>query len=155
MKKRKSSVKRAVSLILAAAMMAGVVTGCQEKGTESDGGKIKTALDVETKLTNTKLEGEIDDSKTTITTLLSFTPEPAGHGHPYIEGGPDWSIQPLIYDTLCDYATQPETEFKPVLLESYTWEDKVLTMKLKEGLMYSDGTPINADELINNMYMDL
>ena len=152
---RKKRMKRAVSLLLAAVMTAGLLAGCQGEENESDGGKIKTALDVETKLKDTKLEGEIDESKTTITTLLSFTPEPAGHGHPYVEGGPDWSIQPLIYDTLCDYATQPETEFKPVLLENYTWEDKVLTMKLKEGLMYSDGTPINADELINNMYMDL
>ena len=155
-------VKALVGTLLAVAMLSGTLTGCGKAGTGSEGGDSKgqateaeTALCVQTKLTNTKLEGEKDESKGTITTLLEFTPEPAGHGHPYVEGGPNWSLQPLIYETLCDYSSQPETTFKPQLLENYTWEDKVLTMKLKEGLKYSDGSDINADEVINNMYMDL
>ena len=153
-------VKSITGIMLAVAMMGTLLTGCGnaasgEGGGESGATEVETALSVETKLTNTKLEGEKDDSKKTVTTLLEFTPEPAGHGHPYVEGGPNWSLQPLIYETLCDYSSQPETTFKPQLLESYTWEDQVLTMKLKEGLKYSDGSEINADELLNNMYMDL
>lgn len=153
---KKKRVKALTGIFMVAVMLAGTISGCGNGG--GAGGSetaIKTTLDVETKLKDTKLEGEKDDTKTTFTTMLSFTPEPAGHGHPYVEGGPDWSIQPLIYEPLCDYSAVPEVEFRPQLLESYTWENKVLTMKLKEGLKYSDGTPINADELINDIYMDL
>lgn len=146
-------VKRITALVMSVILGTGMLAGCGS-GRDSEEA-VLTAMDVKTKLTDTKLEGEKDTDKDTLTTLLSFTPEPAGHGHPYVEGGPDWSIQPLIYDTLCDYSSQPETEFKPQLLESYTQEGKVLTLKLKEGLYYSDGSPINADELLNNIYMDL
>lgn len=153
--------KQLLGVLLAISLFGGTL-GCggPEKagnGSESAGGEsqVETALSVKTKLTNTKLEGQKDSSKKTITTLLEFTPEPAGHGHPYVEGGPNWSLQPLIYESLCDYSSQPETTFKPQLLESYTWEDQVLTMTLKEGLQYSDGSVINADEVINNMFMDL
>ena len=161
----KKGVKFIKRTLMAAAVAGMILTGCGNAasgsgGSEGGGGgesaeAIETALSVETTLTNTKLEGEKDENSRTVTTLLEFTPEPAGHGHPYVEGGPNWSLQPLIYETLCDYSSQPETTFKPQLLESYTWEDQVLTMKLKEGLQYSDGSEINADELLNNMYMDL
>lgn len=144
-------VKRLTAFMVSLMLGAGVFTGCGSDSEET----LLTAMEVKTNLSDTKLEGEKDTEAETLTTLLSFTPEPAGHGHPYVEGGPDWSIQPLIYDTLCDYSSQPETEFKPQLLESYTQDGRVLTLKLKEGLCYSDGSPINADELLNNMYMDL
>lgn len=153
----KRRTKKIMALLLTVALTGSMFAGCGKSAEAGNSGKeeVKIAMDVQTKLTNTKLEGEKDETKTTITTLLTYTPEPAGHGHPYVEGGPDWSIQPLIYESLCDYSAQPETEFKPQLLENYTWENQVLTMKLKEGLKYSDGSAINADELMNNMYMDL
>lgn len=143
--------RRLTGVFVTLTMLAGILGGCS--GQEAD--EMRLALDVQTTLSDTMLEGEKDDTKRSITTLLTFTPEPAGHGHPYVEGGPDWSVQPLIYDTLCDFSTQPETEYRPQLLEEYTKKDGALVLKLKEGLKYSDGTPINADELINNMYMDL
>lgn len=146
--------KKLITILLTATLIVTMVAGCGAGGGE-ESGRATTALEVETTLTNTKLEGEKDESKTQVTTLLTFTPEPAGHGHPIIEGGPDWSIRPLIYESLCDYSSQPETKFEPQLLESFTQEDKVVTLKLKEGLQYSDGSPINADELINNMFMDM
>lgn len=115
---------------------------------------LELATNVETKLKNAKLDSGIDDSQDTITTILHFTPPPAFHGNPQVEGGPDWSIQPLIYDYLTDFSSQPEKTYEPQLLETYSWEDSVLTMKLKEGLKYSDGSVINADEVLNNIYVD-
>jgi len=143
-----------ISTLLAAAVICGMLAGC---GGGQNGGSSQatTALEVETTLTNTKLEGEKDDSQHRITTLLTFTPEPAGHGHPMVEGGPDWSIQPLIYESLCDYSSQSDNNFDPQLLESFDVEGKVLTMKLREGLKYSDGSDINADEILNNMFLDM
>lgn len=155
MKQRKNKL---VCLLFATVMTVGLLTGCGNDGktTDSNGSAApQTALEVVTALKDTKLEGEIDTSQTTLTTLLEYTPEPAGHGHPYVEGGPNWSLQPLIYDTLCDYSSLPETTFKPQALESYEVDGNVLTLKLKDGLKYSDGSPINADELLTNLYMDL
>lgn len=171
MKKKKWSL-RITAALLTATLVGGMLTGCGGGETDASGPAgttggagdgsedvaaqmAKAALSVQTTLTNTKLEGEKDADNRTLTTLLEFTPEPAGHGHPFVEGGPNWSLQPLIYESLCDFSSQPETTFKPQLLESYTWENQVLTMKLKEGLQYSDGSAIDADEVLNNMYMDL
>lgn len=147
-------------MLLAAVMLFGTLTGCKssdgESGSKGSGGsQAATALEVDTALKNTKLEGEKDDTQRRLTTLLTFTPEPAGHGHPMVEGGPDWSTQPLIYESLCDYSSQSDTNFDPQLLESFDTDGKVLTVKLREGLKYSDGSDINADELLNNMYVDM
>lgn len=147
--------KALVSMLLAIAMLCSLLVGCKSSDDPNSGGQTQAALDVETKLTDTKLEGEKDDTKHTITTLLTFTPEPAGHGHPMVEGGPDWSIQPLIYESLCDYSSQSDNNFSPQFLESFEVDGKVLTLKLKEGLKYSDGSEINADELLSDMYLDM
>lgn len=143
--------------ILMAVLLAGTsLAGCGGKGGGGgEGGEAATALEVKTTLTDTKLEGEVDENNRTLKLILTFTPEPAGHGHPYVEGGPDWSTIPFLYDYLTDYGATPESRFEPQLLESFEQQDKVLTLKLKEGLKYSDGSPINADELLNNFYMDL
>ncbi len=142
----------------ACAAILGGLTGCgnDQTGEVATGQQQEQTLaaNVETTLKNAKLDGNIDTAKKTITTMLSFTPAPALNGNPQVEGGPDWSLQPLLYDSLCDYSSQPEKVFKPQLLESYTWENKELTMKLKPDLKYSDGSPINADELLNNIYVD-
>lgn len=153
----KVKTKRITCVALACMIASNAFVGCskQQDGTSANANTVKVALDVETKLTSTKLEGEIDTSNRTLSTVLSYTPEPAGHGHPYLEGGPDWSLQPIIYEPLCDYSSQGDEKFREALLESYTIDGKELTLKIKEGLKYSDGTPINADELMNNMYMDL
>lgn len=153
--KTRMKTKALMSMLLAIALLCGPLAGCTNTDDPGGGEQAQAALDVETKLTNTKLEGEKDDSKHTITTLLTFTPEPAGHGHPMVEGGPDWSIQPLIYESLCDYSSQSDNNFSPQLLESFDVDGKVLTLKLKEGLKYSDGSEINADELLNDMYLDM
>ena len=148
--------KRCVAGLMAALLACLPLAGCgggKEEG--SEGGDVATALEVQTKLTDTKLEGDVDENSRTLKTVLTFTPEPAGHGHPYVEGGPDWSTIPFLYEYLTDYGATPESRFEPQLLESFEQQDKVLTLKLREGLQYNDGTPINADELLNNFYMDL
>lgn len=96
--------KTLMGVLLAISLIGGTLGGCGQSETVSSGventrggSQVETALSVETRLTNTKLEGQKDSSKKTVTTLLEFTPEPAGHGHPYVEGGPNWSLQPLIY----------------------------------------------------------
>lgn len=113
-------------------------------------------MGIKTKLTNAKLDGkEASVDGTVLTTTLTFTPPPAGHGNPAVNGGPDWSMEPILFDYLCGYSLQPEKTFKPSLLESYEFKDKVLTLKLKEGLKWSDGSPMTADDLLCTIYIDM
>lgn len=161
---KRNKLKKLIIVAIVLTISITTLVGCGNENTATNGGdsskKAESVLDsvisVETALTNAKLEGEkADVAGTVLSTMVSFTPAPACHGNPLVNGGPDWSMQPLIFDYLCDYSSQPEKTFKPSLLESYEFTDKVLTMKLKEGLKWSDGSTITADDLICNLFIDM
>jgi len=155
MKKTKLTKMLAVTMVVA--MTATSLAGCGSDSEKKTTVSVEDSVtQVKTTLTNAKLEGEkADPAGTVLTTMVSFTPAPAGHGNPAVNGGPDWSMEPIIYDYLCDYSSQPEKTFKPSLLEKYEFKDKVLTLTLKKDLKWSDGSPINADDLICNTFMDM
>ncbi len=88
-----------------------------------------------------------------LTTLIDIQPPPAFNGNPHDTAGIGWSIQPLVYDYLCDYSPFPEKTFKPSLLESYDMDGTTLTMTLKEDLKWSDGSDLTAEDVITNYYM--
>lgn len=144
--------KVALKLIVASialTMTSGIFAGCS--------GKDKTEP---TAANNTKQVFKLDkpakkDSTKVLTTLINSAAPPAFNGNPYDAAGIDWSIQPLVYDYLADYAPFPERTFKPSLLEKYEMKNKVLTMTLKKDLKWSDGSPLNADDVIANFYLGL
>lgn len=159
MKKRKLSRIIAVAIITALTATSFIGCGNSDSSTNSASSSQEvqdSIAGVETKLTNAKLDGdEAPVEGTVLTTMLTFTPPPAGHGNPAVNGGPDWSMEPIMYDYLCDYSPQPEKTFKPSALESYDFTDKVLTMKLKDNLKWSDGSEITADDLLCTIYIDM
>ncbi len=108
-------------------------------------------------LANTEFKLESDNINTSkvLTTLIDIQPPPAFNGNPYDTAGIGWSIQPLVYDYLCDYSPLPEKTFKPSLLESYEMEGTTLTLKLKDGLKWSDGTALTAEDVITNYYVNV
>ncbi|MFC7399813.1 ABC transporter substrate-binding protein [Chelatococcus sp. GCM10030263] len=61
----------------------------------------------------------------------------------------------VVFESLCDslVAVGPDLQAKPELAESWTWNDDhtVLTMKLKAGLKFHDGTPIDATAVKANI----
>ena len=161
---KRNKLKKLIAVVMTVSISLTSLVACANSNTATKGSTngtssesiLDSVVSVETALTNAKLEGEKADVKgTVLSTMVSFTPAPACHGNPLVNGGPDWSMQPLIFDYLCDYSSQPEKTFKPSLLESYEFEDTVLTMKLKEGLKWSDGTTITADDLICNLFIDM
>ena len=161
MKRNKIKNFIAVAMVLTMSLTSLVGCGNPKKDTSGNSGTteesiLDSVISVETALTNAKLEGEKADVKgTVLSTMVSFTPAPAGHGNPLVNGGPDWSTEPLIYDYLCDYSSQPEKTFKPSLLESYEFKDKILTLKLKDELKWSDGSAITADDLMTTLFIDM
>ena len=101
------------------------------------------------------LTGTVDDSKT-LTTLINSDASPAFNGNPFDStAGADWSIQPFLFDYLAFFSPYPTRTFKTSLLESYTYKDKVCTMKLKPNLKWSDGSALDADDVITNYYCNV
>lgn len=153
--KLKTIISVSMVLVMSLTSLIGCSNSNKDSGTKSES-ILDSVVSVETALTNAKLEGERADVKgTELSTMVSFTPAPAGHGNPLVNGGPDWSTEPIIYDYLCDYSSQPEKTFKPSLLESYNFENKILTLKLKEDLKWSDGSAITADDLMTTIFIDM
>ncbi|MBZ9606342.1 ABC transporter substrate-binding protein [Clostridium estertheticum] len=79
---------------------------------------------------------------------------PAAHGNPFI-GGFVNGIEPYMQDNLFVYAPFPSAKFKSHLGESYTFENKVLTVKLKDGLKWSDGSPLTTRDVETTFYMNI
>ena len=151
---------RIAAFTLAALMSASAFAGCGNQNTQGpDGGQDTTQVQpnldgVDNGLTM-HMEGEVDKTKT-LTTLINCDATPAFNGNPFDEtAGVNWSVQPFMYDYLAFFAPLPERTFKNSMLESYTFEDKVMTLKLLPGLKWSDGTALDADDLMTHFYCEL
>ena len=145
----KKTMRKFATLALAAGMLLTAFTGCGNSG--------GSAADQNTTLSNEdfKLEGEAVKSDKVLTTLVDIQPPPAFNGNPYDTAGLNWSVQPLMFDYLAEFSPFPEKTFKPALLESYELDHTTLTMKLKEGLKWSDGTPLTADDVLTNYLVNV
>ncbi|WP_291648271.1 ABC transporter substrate-binding protein [Clostridium sp.] len=155
---RKNKLKKLIAFTVVLTLSTSVFIGCKnnEPGNTDADSIMDSVISVETALKNARVEGDIADSKgTELSTTVYFTPGAAAHGNPAVNGGPEWSMEPIIYDYLCDYSSKPEKTFKPSLLESYEFKDKVLTLKLKDGLKWSDGSDITIDDLMCNLFVDM
>ncbi|GBF72198.1 hypothetical protein PA598K_00435 [Paenibacillus sp. 598K] len=104
------------------------------------GGCSKAATNTETVANTTDTA---DAPKMTLTVAVATDP-----GIDQLDaGGYDGSmqLQPMIYDGLVDYG--PKGEILPSLAESWdiSEDGKVYTFHLREGVLFSDGTPFNAE----------
>lgn len=147
---KKNSQKMA-SMLVIITLIISTLTACKSsdntvntvEGTTNTG--IKFKLDKPAKL----------DSENVLTTLISIEPPPAFNGNPFDASGINWSIQPLMYDSLAYFTPYPTATFELSMLDNYTLENKVLTLYLKEGLKWSDGSSLTADDVITSFYMQV
>jgi peptide/nickel transport system substrate-binding protein len=166
----KTFLQKAIKLTLCITMGLLLLTGCRGNEKETDTNANKEVKETDTNQASNPLddsamlpgiendltmvvEGEVDTSKT-LTTLIDCDASPAFNGNPYDEAaGLNWSVQPFIYDYLTYYTPYPERTFKPSLLESYEYENNVLTMKLLPDLKWSDGTVLDATDVMTSSYI--
>lgn len=146
--------KKLLSLMLALAVAAVSLGGCGNSGGNTSasgtGASSKEGSSLPMHVT-----GTVDDSKT-LTTLINSDASPAFNGNPFDDtAGADWSIQPFLFDYLALFSPYPTRTFKTSLLESYTYEDKTCTMKLKPDLKWSDGSALDADDVLTNYYCNV
>ena len=64
-------------------------------------------------------------------------------------GGGDMSFYYPVYDRLLQLA--PDATVEPMLAEDFSAEGNTVTLKLQEGLKFSDGTPLDAEAVKFNL----
>ncbi|WP_235734809.1 ABC transporter substrate-binding protein [Nocardioides alcanivorans] len=103
----------------------GVVNVPADEGTPKDGGTLEVVEYAEAR--------SLDPTKT--------IPNGAVGGN----------VLAAVYDTLLRYDNDENT-YIPLLAESLeTTDDQVFTLKLREGVKFSDGTPLNAEAVIGSI----
>lgn len=140
--------KLGISLLVASLVL---MTACSTKTTGPENAPAPKGTD--TKKASLKLTGDVDSSKT-LTTLLNIEQPPAFHGNVFDDvAGLNWSVQPFLFEALTDFSPLPTKEFKPSGLESWKLDGNKLTLVLKKGLKWSDGSPLTMDDVMTGFYM--
>ena len=100
---------------------------------------------------------EVIDHDATLSVMGVWSPMTATHGNAFVSGFP---LTPAVYgwDAMFDVqAFDSENPFYPMLGESYSIEEstKTLTMKLKPGVVWSDGVPITVEDVKANLSLEI
>lgn len=142
--------KLAAALLTAAMLLATACARNQDTTPPGGGGTQTPPAQAPASL---KFSGDVDTTKT-LTTFVNTQPPPAFHGNPFDDvAGLNWSVQPFLFEPLTDYSALPEKEYRPAALESFKMEGKTLTMVLRDGLKWSDGSPLTVDDVLTSLYM--
>lgn len=89
----------------------------------------------------------------TITISDYFDPPPAINGNVLAPSGAPGSME-YCYDRLVEYAPVPEVHYEYFLAESfYQDEDNRTIVVLRDGLTWSDGTPLTSADVVCNYVM--
>ena len=142
----------AAALLVSALAFAGCANSSSDDG-DGNGKKESSAGGLsKTEIYTTGLVGEDDggDPKQGGTLTIADFGEPRvlNPTQTYANGATGGSAMAAIYDTLMRYDF-PTGSFEPQLAESLTSDDNVTwTLKLREGVTFTDGTPLNADAVL-------
>lgn len=109
-----------------------------------------TACGEETKETDQTAQ----DSQTLVINGDYVVP-PTAHGNPYISGFIGGGIEPYVQEALFSFTPAGEggENFKPRLASSYSIDQNVINITLKEGIKWSDGSDITAQDVLTSYQM--
>lgn len=133
-RKEERKMKRKLSLLLAIMMLAGVLAGCSQKAADDKG-------------TTAKTEGSSAANKDVFTYSLGGD---TGNTLNTFTADDRWSLMTCNMVASPLYKIDQDGTFLPVLAESMepSADGLTYTLKLKEGLKWSDGEPFTADDVI-------
>ncbi len=125
-------IKRITALLLSAALIAAVLTGCSDSKNNSVIKKQKV---------ETTVQSKVDTSSFRLSYSMADSLDPYK-----TEALNNQVIQTLVYDSL--FILDENYEAIPSVAESYTYKDsETLVVKLKTGLKFSDGTEIAGENI--------
>ncbi|ROY91321.1 hypothetical protein EGW76_03210 [Enterococcus gallinarum] len=109
-----------------------------------------TACGEETKETDQTAQ----DSQTLVINGDYVVP-PTAHSNPYISGFIGGGIEPYVQEALFSFTPVGEggENFKPRLASSYSIDQNVINITLKEGIKWSDGSDITAQDVLTSYQM--
>ena len=143
---------RSVGILLAGAL---VLAGCADSSDSSDnGGSGGSSEKEEIYVTGNRANADSPGDPVQGGTLTVAEYGEARSLNPtetYAEGTTGGSALAAVYDTLMRYDYE-EKEWAPRLAESLESDDKTTwTLKLRDGVEFSDGTPLNADAVLGSL----
>lgn len=77
-----------------------------------------------------------------------YEPPETAHANVWASGSIG-NIGDFVHEKLFDYIPLPEQTYMPVLGESFSQEGNVITIKLREGVEWNDGTPFTSKDVIS------
>ena len=142
---------------LAAALLVGTLAmaGCSNSSSADNEGKKESSAGglSKTEIYTTGLVGDTDDGGEpkdggTLTVADFGEPRVLNPAQTYANGATGGSAMAAIYDTLTRYDFTSKS-FEPQLAESLTSDDDTTwTLKLRGGVEFTDGTPLDADAVL-------
>jgi len=96
-----------------------------------------------------------NQSSTVLRINAIFDPPPAINGNPWAPPGLN-NLGDLVYDRLFDCVPnvkENKTEYIPMLAQSFEEEGTKLTIHLRQGVKWSDGTPFTSKDVLSTYYL--
>ncbi len=152
MKPRTSPGSRlAVGLVAGALALTGCASSASNEDESGPSGSLTTAEIYTTGVVNVDSDAGDPVRGGTLTVADFGEPRSLNTTLTYANGATGGSALAAVYDTLMRYDFETDT-FEPQLAESLTSEDDTTwTLKLRDGVNFSDGTPLDADAFLSNL----
>lgn len=131
--------RKLVPLFLATSLALGSLAGCSpSSGTPSNG----------TKPSVSKNDPFFKNAQAEIFRIAGgFDPPETAHGNVWSAGSLG-DIGNFVHERLFDYIPLPEKTYMPVLGTSFEQDGNIITIKLREGVNWSDGTPFTSKDVV-------
>ncbi|MGL5676128.1 MAG: ABC transporter substrate-binding protein, partial [Cellulosilyticaceae bacterium] len=132
--------KKLASLVLATSLALGAFTGC------ASGSGSTTSPDGTVKVDKKSPYYKAAEAKI-FRVAGGYEPPETAHANVWASGSVG-NIGDFAHEKLFDYIPLPEQTYMPVLGESFSQEGNVITIKLREGVTWNDGTPFTSQDVI-------
>lgn len=143
--------KKLVPLFLTASLALSSLTGCSTAS--SVGNEAGTSLDDSKKVAVNKNDPFYKNAQAGIFRIAGgFDPPETAHGNVWSAGSLS-SCADFIHEKLFDYVPLPEKTYMPVLGTSFEEEGNVITIHLREGVNWSDGTPFTSKDVVSTFHL--
>lgn len=132
-------IKKLVPLVLATSLALTSLVGCSQSGnTSTEGSKPSVS----------KNDPFYKNAEAGIFRIAGgFDPPETAHSNVWAASALG-NIADFMHEKLFDYVPLPEKTYIPVLGESFEQDGNIITIKLREGVTWSDGTPFTSKDVI-------